>query len=57
MSKPLLFQQLVSATDNNQTNVTIGDATINKDGTITGTILQTTGATNKAGKFATINNG
>jgi hypothetical protein len=57
MSKPLLFQQLLSATENNQTNVTIGDATINKDGTITGTILQTTGATNKAGKFATINNG
>ena len=57
MSKPLLFQQLVSATEPNQTNVSIGNATINKDGTITGTILQTTGATNKAGKFATINNG
>ena len=57
MSKPLLFQQLVSATDNNQTNVTIGDATINKDVTINCTILQTTVSNNKAGKFATINNG
>lgn len=57
MSKPLLFQQLLSATENNQTNVTIGDATISKDGTITGTILQTTGATNKAGKFATLVDG
>lgn len=57
MSKPLLFQQLLSATENNQTNVTIGDATISEDGKITGTILQTTGATNKAGKFATLVDG
>jgi len=39
MSKPLLFQQLLSATENNQTDVTIGDATINEDGKITGTLL------------------
>lgn len=57
MSKPLLFQQLLSATENNQTDVTIGDATISEDGKITGTLLQTTGATNKTGKFATLDNG